>query len=188
MIVFGNGESRSGIEIPIDSIGCNAVFRDHKLKHIVCIDPEMLAECLNSNNTKNSFIYTRPEWVKHIKDERIKPVPALPYKGIDKLDDPWHWSSGGFAVILGSSYSNEINLFGFDLYGNNGSINNIYKGSKNYSGADSQAPNSYGWIYQLSKIFLSYPDKYFVIHNYREWIIPDQWKLDNVIFKIIDKK
>jgi len=46
MLVIGNGESRSGINInSIDQVkvGCNAVYRDYKVDHLICVGIMSLA-------------------------------------------------------------------------------------------------------------------------------------------------
>jgi hypothetical protein len=82
--------------------------------------------------------------------------------------------------------SNNISLIGFDLYGSNDKVNNVYKGSKNYLNVDSNAVDPVYWIYQVAKVFEHYPDKYFTVYNTDKWVMPDSWKLANVNFKIID--
>ena len=67
MLVIGNGESRTSIDINKlqgPKIGCNAILRDFKVDHLVCVDRPMLQEALNSTYHKNSSVYTRRRnWV-----------------------------------------------------------------------------------------------------------------------------
>ena len=65
MLVIGNGESR--IDLDIDSyklptVGCNAIFRDRKVDHLVCCDKRMVREAINHSNTQQSCVYTRHDW------------------------------------------------------------------------------------------------------------------------------
>ena len=56
MLVIGNGESRTSIDINKlqgPKIGCNAILRDFKVDHLVCVDRPMLQEALNSTYHKN---------------------------------------------------------------------------------------------------------------------------------------
>ena len=78
-------------------------------------------------------IYTRKEWASHFRDPRVYTLPEIPFRGQERKDQPIHWNSGPYAVLLACmSTAQEIFLFGFDLYGHNGLVNNIYKGSINY--------------------------------------------------------
>jgi hypothetical protein len=74
----------------------------------------------------------------------------------------------------------EIYLLGFDLYGRQQFVNNIYKGTNNYQMSESAAVDPSYWVYQLSKIFEYYPNKTFKIINYNTWIMPAEWQRDNV--------
>ena len=51
--VIGNGESRRGFDItPLKNVttmvGCNALFRDHNLDYVVCVDRHMCQEAANT--------------------------------------------------------------------------------------------------------------------------------------------
>jgi len=184
-LVIGNGQSRLDIDINsvLDhyiTVGCNAIHRDFKVDHLVCCDRRMVLEAIE-NNVEN--IYTRSDWKFNIPS--VKNLPGLPYQGDQRPDEPFHWGSGPYAVLLATDFSDHIHMIGFDLYGINGLVNNIYKGSKNYSKEDSRAVDPSYWIYQISKVFESFPDKYFTVYN-DNWIIPESWKLNNVSFKTID--
>jgi hypothetical protein len=77
---------------------------------------------------------------------------------------------------------NKISLLGFDLYGIDNRVNNIYKGTSNYLAADSRAVDPSYWIYQTGLIFKHYPDIEFTIINTPDWPMPDAWKYPNVNF------
>jgi hypothetical protein len=127
-------------------------------------------------------IYTRSDWASHYK---VNLVPELPYQGTQRPDDPWHWGSGPFAVLLGAMLFDKINLLGFDLHSKNNKVNNVYKNTANYSNADKRPVDPRYWIYQISKVFECYPRKQFTIYNEEDWIIPDIWKKDNVMLDSI---
>jgi hypothetical protein len=186
MIIVGNGESRKGISLPFECIGCNGIHRDFQIQHLICVDLKTLIEATLSKNTKNTTIYTRPEWIKMFNDHRVVEVPNLSKEVTIRPDEPRHWGSGSYAVLLGALTSNHIRMIGFDLYGKNDRINNIYKDTKNYSSSESYQPDPSYTIYQISNIFKEFDDKYFVLYNNDEWIMPDEWKLPNVSFKSID--
>ena len=43
------------------------------------------------------------------------------------MDEPFHWGSGPYAVLLATFLSKYIKLIGFDLYGIDGKLNNVYE-------------------------------------------------------------
>ena len=58
MLVIGNGESRKDLDIKslkLPTVGCNAIFRDMVVDHLVCCDRRMLREALKHENTKKKF-------------------------------------------------------------------------------------------------------------------------------------
>lgn len=185
MLVIGNGESRSFIDLDkIDEIkiGCNALYRDHFADHLVCVDRRMVKEAVDS--AYKGIIYTRTDWINEFKKfENVKVVPKLPYNGSQRADEPFHWGSGPYAVLLGAKLSNleTIKLIGFDLYGSSkGTTNNVYKDTKNYNSSDKRAVDPRYWIYQIAKVFECSPQKKFVVYQQPEWEIPKAWIQSNV--------
>ncbi len=188
--VIGNGESRKNTNIDlINSVkyGCNAIFRDYYVDHLVCVDSRMVDEALVSLR-KISFIYTRPQWIDNYKKfPQVRLVPQIPTFGTKREDDPWHWGSGPFAVYLAAlDVPDNISMIGFDLYGIGDKVNNVYKGTENYSKVDSHAIDHSHWVYQISQIFKHFPNKYFTIYNRSDWFLPREWSLNNVVVKDID--
>ena len=90
-------------------------------------------------------------------------------------------------MLLAAQLSDHIDIVGFDLWGNGKHVNNVYKDTTNYGKADSHSIDPSYWIYQVSKVFACYSDKYFVIYNIEGWKQPDEWKLPNVEVKTLDK-
>jgi hypothetical protein len=190
VVVIGNGESRKHINLhnlkdQYTLIGCNAIHRDITVDHLVCCDHRMVREALKNPNTKNSLVYVRLDWHhyfrKILKNKNVKLLPTIPYHGEDRADRPLHWGSGPYAILLAASLGfNEIDIIGFDLYGLNYKVNNIYKGTENYSDPNKQAVDYSYWIYQISKIFDSFSDIKFCIHNNKDWTLPEQWVRNNV--------
>jgi hypothetical protein len=195
VIVIGNGESRISLDIrsywdKINLIGCNAIHRDMKVNHLVCCDHRMVREAVN--NKKVSTIYTRPRYYKDfykvLQKEKVKNLPDLPYEGSLKPDQPEHWGSGPYAVLLAANLNfKDILIVGFDLYGKNNLVNNVYKGSQNYLPENKSAVDPSYWIYQMRKVFLHYSDKTFTIFNYDNWQCPEDWRLPNVRVFELDK-
>ena len=190
-VVIGNGESRRAINLNLLTadalIGCNAIHRDTVVDHLICCDRRMADEAANNPQTKNTLIYVRPAWFhyfkKILKNKNIRTTPDLPYQGEYKKDDPDHWGSGGFAVLLAAQLGfTEIELIGFDLYPINSAVNNIYKGTKNYAQSGSQAIDYSYWVYQINRVFMHHPDQKFIIRNHRDWNMPREWQKNNVEF------
>lgn len=186
-VVAGNGESRLGIDLQSLSnthaiIGCNALHRDLEVPHLVCCDQRMVNEALASPNTHNTVIYTRPEWANHFS-KQVQEVPQLPYKGNLRQDQLWHWGSGPLALLLACTLGfKDIQLVGFDLYGNNDKINNVYKNSSNYLKAEANSVDPVYWIYQNAKVFELFPDIKFTVLNKPNWNMPAEWQKNNVTF------
>ncbi len=190
--VIGNGESRCNINLEsyrteYAIIGCNAIHRDTVVDHLVCCDRRMADEATANPQTKNTKIYVRPDWFHYFrkiqKNKNINVLPPLPYTGNIKADDPINWGSGGFAILLAASLGfKEIEIVGFDLYPVDKSVNNVYKGTENYSSPDSKPVDPSYWIYQIAQIFKHYPDTNFIIRNFQTWELPEEWQKSNVKF------
>jgi hypothetical protein len=195
-VVFGNGESRksinpSSLKSTNILIGCNAIHRDAVMDHLVCCDRRMVEEAVENPNTANTTIYAREDWFKYYrkiqKRKNIHLVPDVPYRGELKADQAINWGSGPYAVLVAANLDvDNIKLIGFDLYSSNDKVNNLYKGSSNYSKPDSQAVDYSFWIYQISKIFSSFPTKQFSIYNKKDWELPSTWRQANVNFITLD--
>ncbi len=182
MLVIGNGESRKNISIEKFhgvKIGCNAIARDFIVDHLVCVDRRMVTEALN-NNFQNT-IYTRKDWIGQFnKSQKVKCVPALPYKGQLRMDHPFQWGSGPYAVLLATKFAKRINLIGFDLYSTTPNVNNIYKDTQHYDKSNKHAVDPRYWVYQIAKVFEHFPNVQFKIYNEQDWECPNSWKKSNV--------
>ncbi len=196
LIVLGNGESRTAVQLDLlqknfTLIGCNAVHRDITVQHLVCCDHRMVCEALENQNNISSRIYVRERFYRAFKkiqkNKNIFQLPSVPTTGTIKRDDPEHWGSGPYAVLVASLQDIEqIFLVGFDLYSSNDKFNNIYKGTKNYNNADSNPVDPSYWIYQISETMKHYDNKEYVVVNYKDWEMPKEWLLDNVSFMDIE--
>ena len=157
MLVIGNGESRKDVNIddlPSEKVGCNAIIRDYHVDHLVCCDKKMVKQALAQGF---SPVYTRDRWASDFDSPHVMKLPDLPYSGDNRMDEPFHWGSGPYAVLLATFLSKYIKLIGFDLYGIDGKLNNIYNGTSGYQkNTDDQVDWSY-WVYQIAKIL-----KYFL--------------------------
>lgn len=192
-VVFGNGESRKhfntkNLAKSVALIGCNAIHRDMVVDHLICCDRRMAEEATNNPQTKSTAIYVREDWVRYYrkikKCRNVHALPDLPYTGNEKADQPQHWGSGCYATLLAAKLNyNNIMLVGFDLYSSNNLVNNIYKGTPNYSAKDSDPVDYSFWVYQMAKIFYHYRDRTFTLVNIPGWDIPKEWNAKNVIFE-----
>ena len=190
-LVVGNGESRRHVDISAYSdhvlIGCNAIHRDLNVNHLICCDRRMAEEAVTNPNTKDTEIYVRDHWHHYFrkirKNKNINLLPEVPTKGELKKDQAEHWGSGGYAVLLSATLGHrEVSMIGFDLYPIDHAVNNIYKSTVNYARTGSQAVDPSYWIYQIESVFIHYPNTTFVIRNRQGWIMPQEWRKNNVEF------
>lgn len=184
MLVIGNGESRKDINLnkfQENKIGCNAVVRDYWVDHLICVDRRMVDEAVQKHADKFKFIYTREDWLSgrdHI--ENLLTVPELPYRGHQRPDEPFHWGSGPYAVLLGALLDTTVKLLGFDLHSKNTKVNNIYKDTQNYDPSTKTAIDPRYWIHQIGKVFECFPKHKFVIYTDSDWECPNFWNRPNV--------
>ena len=176
--ILGNGESRNNINlnsIETVKIGCNAIIRDHEVDHLVCVDRKMVIEAQSYNFPK---IYTRTDWANNFGG--VLAVPELPFTGDNKWNDPFHWGSGPYAVLLGCNLAKVVHLVGFDLYSSTNYINNMYKGTVNYNSIDHRAIDPRFWIAQIGGLINHFSFHTFVIHQPITWELPNLWRGENV--------
>lgn len=186
MLVIGNGESRKGIDIEQYTgikVGCNAVYRDYAVDHLVCCDKRMVIEAQTGGY--KGVIWTRKDWSSQFNE--VHTLPQLPYSGPSRPDDSWHWGSGPYAVLLGAMLTKDtVDLIGFDLYSDTKFVNNIYKGTKNYDAETKKPVDPSYWIYQIGKVIENFPNITF--RNYNKKIWPDKYSnlknLDIGVFNV----
>ena len=185
MLVIGNGESRRDIDLnslDYTKIGCNAILRDADVDHLICVDKRMLVEAFDNCYHNNAKVYTRNNhFLNYNSVKNIRMVPDLPYAGSERPDDPIHWGAGPYAVLLAAKMTtDDVHLLGFDLYGIDKKVNNIYKDTTNYSLAQKSAVDPRYWIYQIGKIFECFSNTQFIVHQEENWQCPKAWKKSNV--------
>lgn len=194
-LVVGNGESRKYIDLTklqtaYTLIGCNALHRDYKVDHLICCDRRMADEAVKNSNTVSTQIYVRDSWYhyfrKILKNKNINKLPTVPNQSQQKKDNPDHWGSGCYAILLAAHLGfNQIDLIGFDLYPTNQKVNNIYKGSQNYSKLDALPVDYSYWVYQTTQVFKNYQHIKFTVFNKSDWVMPEDWQIANVEFRNI---
>jgi hypothetical protein len=185
MLILGNGESRKNVNlnnVNCIKIGCNAIFRDYKVDHIVCVDKRMMDEALKLGVNIHSRLYTRSNWYDRYKGYlHVRQVPELPYEGTERADQPFQWGSGPYAVLLGAQLGkDEVKLLGFDLYSKDKLVNNIYKDTDNYSASNKRAVDPRYWVHQIGMVFKHYPNVQFRIYQEPDWELPQAWNYSNV--------
>ncbi len=179
--VVGNGISRTNYplrKLQGRIIGCNAIHRDYVVDEIVAVDRRMVEEIQANEKYKDVEIYTRRDWLNfYLGSNQIKAVPDLPYKGLHKFDNPLHWNSGPYAVLIAAlQHPHTINLLGFDLYGVGKTYNNYYVNTPNYGKSGDRPVGHSFWVVQLAKLFELYPEINFIQWQKPNWTIPFQWK------------
>jgi hypothetical protein len=191
-VVVGNGESRRGVNLESYLsthvlIGCNGIHRDIKVDHLICCDRRMVAEAIVNPDINDTLIYVRDSWYhyfrKILKNKRIQHLPPIPVVGELKRDQPDHWGSGCYAILLAAHLGfKEITLVGFDLYPTHDRVNNLYKGTPNYAKSDAQAVDYSYWVYHTELIFKHYSQCEFTVINHAAWNMPKEWQKNNVKF------
>ena len=190
MYVFGNGESRVGLDIDSlygPKIGCNAIMSDYKMDHLICVDKRMVEESIDAGINQYTKIYTRSDWYPRFKhNKNIKLLPDLPYEGNERWDEPFQWGSGPYAVLLGALKSKKetVHLIGFDMYSDTTTVNNIYKDTKNYDRSDKRAVDPRYWIHQIGKVFHCFPKTNFIVYN-KHIKLKESWIYPNVMVDTI---
>ena len=193
MYVFGNGESRTSVNIDNlngTKIGCNAIYRDYTMDHLVCVDRRMVNEVIGDLQKNNyALVYTREDWLSQYKQfKRVQVVPKLPYNGTERWDEPFQWGSGPYAVLLSAKLCKgpTVRLVGFDLHSATNTVNNLYKDTSNYDSADKNAVDPKYWVHQISKVFEWFPQLHFKIYQKEDWTLPNSWQKDNVSLDNLD--
>ena len=188
--IIGNGESRRGFDLsPLKSfstvVGCNAIHRDYFTEYLVCCDRHMCQQAVN-NSSKNTTIYTRENWSGQFANwPNVKTLPALPYSGDQRKDEPFHWGTGPYAGVVGLTFKPKaIFMLGFDLHPiEKDVVNNLYKGTEGYTYIKRPVDPSY-CIYQFHKLMgYSDPDVRWIVVNHERWEMPKEWKAHANVFQ-----
>lgn len=211
IFVIGNGESRRGFDLNQlkghgTIIGCNALYRDFKPDLLVAVDRPILGEICASGYADNNRVYVRQRFYNEYKHHMgINVIPT--FWGLDATTKKFQayqgWSSGPSAVALATSLYDDndlpcrVFLIGFDMFGLNDKVNNMYKGTPHYV-PDHKPATFYGnWGRQLTTVFQTRTDITFIKLGYENTMrVPGWWenfkhieydRLDN-IEKYFEKK
>lgn len=140
--ILGNGTSRNPIDVanlPGDTFGCNAIYRDFMPTFLFAVDKRMVDE-FGVNQLDPANVYVKPYTNMQYK---FQTIPVRQGRGM---------CSGVAATRTAVAWGYEkIVLLGMDLSGHKGYINNVYAGTKNYASEKHRAINSAKWIEHISE-------------------------------------
>jgi len=153
--VLGNGRSRLHVNAtelgPYGHIyGCNALYREMSVDHLVAVDVKMVNEIISAGYHKNHTVWTNPN----------KGIAETAH--INFFDPHKGWSSGPTALWLAAKFGHrEIYILGFDFEGVDGKFNNVYADTFNYK-KSSEIPTFFGnWVTQTEKVVREFKDTTF---------------------------
>jgi len=165
--------------------GCNAMYRDNVADNIVSCNRKIVDEIIAAGGHTRCNFFTRPQWKRYYKKvPNVQFLPELPFDKSVKQDNSIKWSTGPLALHLAAMQNSDIVvMLGFDLYGIDKQINNVYKGTDNYAASDSKAQPYNAWVYQCAKVFELFPNTQFVQIQYSNFVAPEEWmKYENVMY------
>ncbi len=170
--VLGNGKSRLNIK-PHDLkkygkiYGCNALYREFEPDYLIAVDPKMIVEIEKSGYQRTHEVWTNPN------------SKYRNYKGFNYFQPSLGWSSGPTALDLAAKHgAHEIYIFGFDLQGIKGLLNNVYADSPNYRRSSDTATYYGNWQRQTEQVIKkNYRIKFFRVVE-KDFFNPD-WSFAN---------
>ena len=115
------------------------------MSEILTFNPQLDKADLRKKLEKDVGMYIT--WVDEYNDKVIN------------IDYPKGWSAGNTALYLACKFgAEEVYMLGFDGSNYSESINNVYKGSKNYLAADSRGFNTTNWDNQFKLVQKEFPN------------------------------
>ena len=125
--------------------GKDADMVQKKIEEVLIHNPQLDPKDFKKKAMFNVGMYIT--WVDEYNDKVIN------------IDYPRGWSAGNTALFLAcKAGADEVYMLGFDGSSYSESINNIYKGSKNYLPEDSRGFNTINWDRQYRMIQLEFKD------------------------------
>ena len=213
VFAIGNGESRKSIDLnelrPHGiTYGCNALYRDFQPDALVCVDPRMKSEVWLTDYLMENKGYFK-EWTNTVPissypDTEILPsqpgVLDSPKKVINSdeiikkrfLDDAPHrmgYASGPSSVLIAciEEEPEEVYLIGHDMFSTTKYFNNVYKGTRNYLGSETDPCPPNNWITQLKSCFNDFGSVQFYMVNPLKEKIDDWDGVANIHYITIDE-
>lgn len=178
-VVFGNGLSRLKFDAnlilnhkggllganKLQTYGCNAIFRDHKVDFLVATEREMAFELVANGYARNNIVYTRVL----ITLEFPNKFYLIPF-------DPYADAGTTAAYIAAFDGHKKIFMLGFDGQDTPGFNHNIYAGTRGYDAKDATVMDT-KWRENQATLFNTYNDVDFVIVSETGRApFPESWK------------
>ena len=174
-LIIGNGESRLKIKkMPSAStvIGCNAAYRNFACDAIVAVDKRMVEEIIKNSS---SILWTKPENIlHHFNNEKIKVLPTIPLNREGRAFEMRNWGTGPYALFLAAKNFNKVYVIGFDFYSKTPYVNNVYKGTENYSQRRASAVDPAFWIIQISAVIDYFNQTSFIFYKDSDLTFPNE--------------
>ena len=164
--VFGNGESRKDLDISKlegTKYGCNAIYRDHKVDYLFSKDKPIQREILDSEVWRDTTVIIQTKWYDQSYYREGYSMMKL-WQDVIGTNDFTDCGSAvlNFATRKAKSYGGQVHLYGFDFDKADGPINNIYKGTPNYSDRPNQRK---GVTSEFLEVFARNPEIEYVYHG-----------------------
>lgn len=184
--VLGNGVSRKSINPEHlkkhgKVYGCNALFRSFTPDFLVAVDTKMIVEITDAGYHLENQVWTNPNKL------------TKTYSNLNLFNPNRGWSSGPTALHLASKHgAQQIFILGFDYLGigiDNGKVNNMYAGTKNYKNEGDRATYYGNWERQTMTCIKENPKtKYYRVIEHSDSFIPDKLQgLSNLTHITIDE-
>ena len=141
--VIGNGESRKEWnvnELDGTTYGCNAIYRDYYTDYLFNKDKPIQHEILDSECWKDRKVIIQTRWFGQGHYNEAYGTMSL-WKDILGTNEFTDCGSAAltYASKRAKSFGGVVNMYGFDFdKADTKYINNIYKGTPNYSGRTNQ--------------------------------------------------
>lgn len=149
--VLGNGRSR--LNITPEKLksygtiyGCNALYREFAPDFLIAVDTKMIIEICESR-----YQITNQVWTNRNKQFEK-------YSNLNFFERSRGWSSGPTALLKSCMDGNRnVFILGFDYYGLNNKVNNVYSDTRNYKKSFENATYYGNWLKQTIAVTNEFP-------------------------------
>ena len=145
--IIGNGESRIGFDLyqlPQDTYGCNAVYRDYEPDFLVVVDRLMYKEIIASGYNDSNIVYTNRNNMKKFGGNSHL-IPHNPHRGA---------GTTAMHIAIQDGHTNLI-CIGFDC-AEDAPNNNVYKDTDCYNDSNTVVHQTV-WGRQITKLIQTNP-------------------------------
>ena len=172
IFLIGNGESRIGFDLEKlrsqgKIYGCNAIYRDFTPDVLIGVDTPTTRELIESDYAQNGGELWVRQYPSKEHEKMAKGKNIHHFREIFRPKD-FGWcsgSSGCYIACQQNALAKEVYLIGVDIVSNTKTLNNIYKGTKNYFDVNYRARKNINWRNQWRVLFSKFPDKQFIKVN-----------------------